>query len=135
MIDVEIEFRGKKLIAHEIGRFLIIVCCGTGDDARHVVLHKPSMGSILCGLTHEEAVVIADTFSIYAKEDPTASNIGDAEDQIGSAVLNWAYNYGRRYQFGFAEFWEKLYGIRPKPTPISAEDLARARRQQEHHAV
>jgi len=83
------------------------------------------MCSILCGLTHDEAVSIADTFSTYAKEDPTATNRKDALGQIGSAVLWWARTHGYGHQIGFAEFWTTRYGRRPKPTPFSAADMAR----------
>ena len=104
MIETEVKFHGKSVKAHEIGRFLVTVCCGTGEDVKYEVLHKPSMCSILCGLTHDEAVSIADTFSTYAKEDPTATNRKDALGQIGSDVLWWARTHGYGHQIGFAEF-------------------------------
>lgn len=34
MIETEVKFHGKSVKAHEIGRFLVTVCCGTGEDVK-----------------------------------------------------------------------------------------------------
>lgn len=124
MNDVEVHFQGRTFKAHEIGRFLVFVCCheSLGKDAPHAVMHQPSMQVIRCGLKHEAAVYLADMLSLYSAQDPNTPSYAKALQMMGEALMDWVSAYSG--EPNFVTYYEARYGKRPTPTKFTETDLA-----------
>lgn len=97
------DFRGKTVKAIHIGRFRVFVCCG---ETRHAIVHAPSGRVLMCGLTQQQAVRIADSASTYADSNvPKAPRI----------MLEWAYAVVGGSKERFEDYAERRTGRRPRP--------------------
>lgn len=76
-----------KRQSYQIGRFILTGCCGE----QHMIIHFPSDTKVVCGLSFEHAARVADSLSLYSKEDPSSKDWETAEKQMGP-VVEWAHD-------------------------------------------
>lgn len=114
MTVIDYKYFGRTVKAHQVGRYVVHVCC---REVLHAVSHLESKTPILCGLTQQQAVILADTLSLYGEDCP----ITFVEGPGVQMVLKWARFVLRLSMpdeiLSYAEYHEKRHGVRPRPGP------------------
>jgi hypothetical protein len=85
---IDYTHHGKNVKAMQVGEYVFCGCCGEGENARHVVIHLESGVRFMCGLTQEQAALIADTLSLYGDES-TASEYYEYSSNV-QRIEEWA---------------------------------------------
>lgn len=120
MLDIPFVTKdGTQVRAHQIGRFAVYVCCGLD---RHVVTHIPSRMQIICGRTHEQAVCIADTLSIYTPGDLSTTDGLRFWNLTRPDLYPWAWRYVATGQT-YVDFYIEKHKVRPRPATTAEPEI------------
>jgi hypothetical protein len=98
---------GVTVQALQVGRYIVVSCCPRPDNP-HAVVHVPSDLPLICGLTQEAAVMVADAVSLYAPDYPGALG------ELGPALARWIREVMETGE-AYVTFHERVYGRRPVP--------------------
>lgn len=99
---------GIMVQALQVGRYIVVGCCPRPDNPHAVMIHLPSDRSLICGLTQEAAVMVADAVSLYAPDYPKI--LGRLRPEL-TRWLDEVIETGEAY----VTFHERVYGRRPVP--------------------
>jgi len=99
---------GVTTQALQVGRYMVMGCCPRPDNP-HAVIHTPSNESVICGLTQEVAVLVADAVSLYAPDYPSVFG------GLGPELTQWLDEIYEGSAEAYVTFHERVYGRRPQP--------------------
>lgn len=81
--------KGEVVESIIIGHFLVVPCCPTF----YAVMHEPSNTRVVCSLSKDHALMVADTISIHAKDEPKGTTMDEVMNQVGHELASWAVNF------------------------------------------